>query len=74
MQLIVDHWFELTSTALLGVIAIKTFDSNGNNSTIVEQPYDIIRGSLVARQARRCVPSQPRAIGIHPPSGGRNEE
>ena len=43
MQWIVDHWFELATTALLTVIAINTFDSNWNNSTIVEQLNDIIR-------------------------------
>jgi hypothetical protein len=51
MQWIVDHWFELATTALLAVIAINTFDSNWNNSTMVEQLNDIIRGfSSLARQ------------------------
>ena len=53
MQWIIDHWFELATTALLGVIAINTFDSNWNNSTMVEQLHDIIRGfsSLARRDA-----------------------
>jgi hypothetical protein len=53
MQWIVDHWFELATTALLGVIAINTFDSNWNNSTMVEQLNDIIRdfSSLARRDA-----------------------
>ena len=60
MQWILDHWFELAATALLGVIAINTV---GSNSQI-----------LFTRPARRCVPSQLRAIGVRPPSGGRNEK
>ena len=53
MQWIIDHWFELATTALLGVIAINTFDSNWNNSTMVEQLNDIIRSfsSLARRDA-----------------------
>jgi hypothetical protein len=53
MQWIVDHWFELATTALLAVIASNTFDSNWNNSTMVEQLNDIIRGfsSLARRDA-----------------------
>ena len=43
MQWIIDHWFELAAIALLAVIAVNTFDSNWNNSTIVEQLNDIIR-------------------------------
>ena len=51
MQWIIDYWFELATTALLGVIAINTFDSNWNNSTMVEQLNDIIRGfSSLARR------------------------
>jgi hypothetical protein len=30
------HWFALATTALLTVIAINSFDSKWNNSTIVE--------------------------------------
>jgi hypothetical protein len=59
MQSILDHWLELATTALLGVIAINTVERNSQ--------------ILVTRQARRCVPSQPRVIGVRPPSGGRNE-
>jgi hypothetical protein len=53
MQWIVDHWFELATTALLGVIAINTCDSRWNNATIVEQLNDIIRSfsSLAKRDA-----------------------
>jgi hypothetical protein len=53
MQWIVDHWFELAITALLGVIAINTCDSRWNNATIVEQLNDIIRSfsSLAKRDA-----------------------
>ncbi len=43
MQWIVDHWFELATTALLVVIAVNTLDCRWNNSTIVEQLDDIIR-------------------------------
>jgi hypothetical protein len=43
MQWIVDHWFELATTALLAVIAINTIDRKWNNSTIVEQLNDVIR-------------------------------
>ena len=53
MQWIIDQWFELATTVLLGVIAINTFDSNWNNSTMVEQLNDVIRGfsSLARRDA-----------------------
>ena len=51
MQWIVEHWFELASTALLSVIAINTLDRKWNKSTLVEQLNDIIRSfSSMARQ------------------------
>jgi hypothetical protein len=73
MQWIVDHWFELTTTALLAVIAINTFDSNWNNSTIVEQLNDIIR-SFSSRVRRRSGPREassvesghgPESVAVH---------
>jgi len=42
MQWIVDHWFEITTTILLTIIAINTLDGKWNNSTIVEQLNDLI--------------------------------
>jgi len=53
MEWIVDHWFEIATTALLAVIAINTLDRRWNNSTIVEQLNDVIRGfsSLAQRDA-----------------------
>ncbi|MGC2198647.1 MAG: hypothetical protein WA633_00645 [Stellaceae bacterium] len=51
MQWIVDHWFALATTVLLAVIAINALDSKWNNSTIVEQLNDIVRGfSLLAKR------------------------
>lgn len=51
MQWIIQHWFELASTALLSVVAINTLDRKWNKSTIVEQLNDIIRTfSSLARQ------------------------
>lgn len=51
MQWIVEHWFELASSALLSVIAINTLDRKWNKSTLVEQLNDIIRSfSSLARQ------------------------
>ena len=53
MEWIVDHWFEIATTALLAVIAINTVDRRWNNSTIVEQLNDVIRSfsSLAQRDA-----------------------
>jgi hypothetical protein len=53
MEWIVDHWFEIATTALLAVIAINTVDRRWNNSTIVEQLNDVIRSfsSLARRDA-----------------------
>ena len=46
MQWIADHWFELATTGLLGAV---TCDRKWNNSTILEQLNDILRGySLLA--------------------------
>jgi hypothetical protein len=51
MQWIVDHWFEIVTTALLAVIAINTLDRKWNNSTLVEQLNDMTRRlSSLARQ------------------------
>ena len=63
MQWIVDHWFEITTTILLSVIAINTLDGKWNNSTIVEQLNDLIRG-LSSRARRDAVlRSHPRSVG-----------
>jgi hypothetical protein len=62
MQWIVDHWFELATTALLAVIAVNTFDSNWNNSTIVEQLNEIIR-SFSSRVRRRSGPREASSVG-----------
>ena len=76
MQWIVDHWFELATTALLAVIAINTFDSNWNNSTIVEQLNDITR-SFSSRVRRRSGPREapsvesghgPESLAVHDPA------
>jgi hypothetical protein len=46
MQWIADHWFELATTGLLAAV---TCDRKWNNSTILEQLNDILRGySLLA--------------------------
>jgi hypothetical protein len=67
MQWIVDHWFEITTTILLAVIAINTLDGKWNNSTIVEQLNDLIRNfSLRAR--REAV------LRTNPPSGNNSEK
>ena len=66
MQWIVDHWFEITTTILLAVIAINTLDGKWNNSTIVEQLNDLIR-SFSSRARRDAV------LRNHPPSKGRSE-
>jgi hypothetical protein len=53
MQWIVDHWFEIVTTALLAVIAINTLDRKWNNSTLVEQLNDMTRrlSSLAGQDA-----------------------
>lgn len=67
MQWIVDHWFEITTTILLTVIAINTLDGKWNNSTIVEQLNDLIRSfSLRARREA--------ALRGNPPSGNSSEK
>ena len=67
MQWIIDHWFEITTTILLAIIAINTFDGKWNNSTIVEQLNDLIR-SVSSRSRREAV------LRSHPPSGGYSEK
>ena len=63
MQWIVANWFEITTTILLTVIAINTLDGKWNNSTIVEQLNDLIRG--FSSRARRD-----DVLRGHPASGG----
>jgi hypothetical protein len=67
MRWIVDHWFELTTTILLAVIAINTLDGKWNNATIVEQLNDLIRG--FSFRGRRDA-----MLRNNPPSGGRRED
>ena len=67
MQWIADHWFEITNTILLVIIAINTLDGKWNNSTIVEQLNDLIRS--VSSRARRDP-----VLRSRPPSGGHSEE
>jgi hypothetical protein len=43
MQWIANHWFEITTTILLTVIAVNNLHGKWNNSTIVEQLNDLIR-------------------------------
>jgi hypothetical protein len=66
MQWIVDHWFEITTTILLAIIAVNTLDGKWNNSTIVEQLNDLIRG-LSSRARRDAV------VRSRPLSGGQSE-
>jgi hypothetical protein len=66
MQWIVDHWFEITTTILLAIIAVNTLDSKWNNSTIVEQLNDLIRG--FSSRARRDALRRSRS-----PAGGQSE-
>jgi capsule polysaccharide export protein KpsE/RkpR len=61
MQWIAEHWFEITTTILLAVIAINTLDGKWNNSTIVEQLNDLIH-SFSSRARRDAV------LRSHPPS------
>jgi hypothetical protein len=66
LQWIVDHWFEITTTILLAVIAINTFDGNWNNA-IVEQLNDLIG----------CFSSRAKGDGVilsHSSSGGHSEK
>ena len=67
MQWIIDHWFEITTTILLAIIAINTLDGKWNNSTIVEQLNDLIR-SVSSRNRREAV------LRSHPPPGGHSEK
>jgi hypothetical protein len=67
MQWIADHWFEITTTILLVIIAINTLDGKWNNSTIVEQLNDLIR-SVSSRARRDAVLRSLR------PSGGHSEK
>jgi len=67
MRWIVDHWFEITTTILLAVIAINTLDGKWNNSTIVEQLNDLIR-SFSSRARRDAV------LRSHPASEGHSEK
>ena len=62
MQWMLDHWFEITTTVLLTIIAINTLDGKWNNSTIVEQLNDLIR-SFSSRARREAV------LRSHSPSG-----
>ena len=67
MQWIVDHWFEITTTILLAVIAINTFDGKWNNATIVKQLNDLIG----------CFSSRAEGHGVlrsHSSSGGHSEK
>jgi hypothetical protein len=66
MQWIVDHWFEITTTILLTIIAINTLDGKWNNSTIVEQLNDLIH-NFSSRARRDAV------LGSRAPSVGQNE-
>ena len=64
MQWIVDHWFEITTTILLSIIAINTLDGKWNNSTIVEQLNDLIR-YLSSRARRDAIPRSTTPPGGH---------
>jgi len=64
MQWIVDHWFEITTTILLSIIAINTLDGKWNNSTIVEQLNDLIR-YLSSRARRDAIPRSTAPPGGH---------
>ena len=66
MLWIVDHWFEITTTILLAIIAVNTLDGKWNNSTIVEQLNDLIRG--LSSRARRTAVLRGR-----PSTGGQSE-
>jgi hypothetical protein len=67
MQWIVTHWFEVTTTVLLAVIAVNTTDGKWNNATIVEQLNDLIHSSTsLAKQdaaSRRHTRQQPPHAG-----------
>jgi hypothetical protein len=64
MLWIVDHWFEITTTILLSIIAINTLDGKWNNSTIVEQLNDLIR-YLSSRARRESIPRSAAPPGGH---------
>jgi capsule polysaccharide export protein KpsE/RkpR len=66
MRWIVDHWFEITTTILLTVIAVNTLDGKWNNATIVEQLNDLIRS--FSSRARQDAVARSRS-----PSGGHRE-
>jgi capsule polysaccharide export protein KpsE/RkpR len=66
MRWIVDHWFEITTTILLTVIAVNTLDGKWNNSTIVEQLNDLIRS--FSSRAKQDAVARGRS-----PSGGHSE-
>jgi hypothetical protein len=57
MRWVIGHWFELTTTTLLTVIAINTLDGKWNNSTIVEQLNELMR-SLSPRARREAALSR----------------
>jgi hypothetical protein len=61
MLWIIEHWFEVSTTALLAIIAINTLDAKWNNATLVEQFNDIIhsfRSSTKQDTASRRIPEQ----------------
>jgi capsule polysaccharide export protein KpsE/RkpR len=66
MRWIIDHWFEITTTILLTVIAVNTLDGKWNNSTLVEQLNDLIRS--FSSRARQDAVARSR-----PGSRGHNE-
>ena len=66
MRWIIDHWFEITTTILLTVIAVNTLDGKWNNSTIVEQLNDLIRS--FSSRAKQDAVARSRS-----PSGGHSE-
>ena len=67
MQWIANHWFEITTTILLTVIAVNTLDGKWNNSTIVEQLNELIRS--FSPRARRDA-----ALGSSSIAGAHSEE
>jgi hypothetical protein len=63
MQWVIGHWFELTTTTLLTVIAINTLDGKWNNSRIVEQLNELMR-SLSPRARREAAFSRSSLGGV----------
>ena len=63
MQWIAGHWFEITTTILLTVIAINTLDGKWNNSTVVEQLNELIRGFSSRARRDAVMPSPTPASG-----------